>query len=95
MSQKFKRITNAKLHLHRQGGKNSGRDGITQVAETLFSLWSLIKEMHTETRAQNMESGGVVTYYNYLRKKELYDHSLYSCVVIVVCNLTFACCGRG
>ena len=66
MSQKFKRITNAKLHRHRQGRKNSGRDGITQVAETLFSLWSLTKEMHTETRAQNMESGRVVTYYNYL-----------------------------
>ena len=46
--------------------KKSGRDGITRVAETLFSLWSLIKEMHTETRAQNMESGGVVTYYSYL-----------------------------
>ena len=51
--------------------KNSGRDGITQVAETLFSLWSLIKEMHTETRARNMESGRVVTYYNYLGKATL------------------------
>ena len=71
MSQKFKKITNAKLHRHRQGGKNSGRDGITQVAETLFSLWSLIKEMHTETTAQNMESGGVVTYYNYMGKATL------------------------
>ena len=27
--------------------------------------------MHTEMRAQNMESGGVVTYYNYLGKATL------------------------
>ena len=51
--------------------KNSGRDGITQVAETIFSSWSLIKEMHTEMRAQNMESGGVFTYYNYQGKATL------------------------
>ena len=60
----MKRITNTKLR--RQGGKNSGRDGIIQVAKTLISLWSLAKEIHTETRAQNIEAGGVVIYYNYL-----------------------------
>ena len=51
--------------------KNSGRDCIIQIAKTLFSLWSLVKEMHTETRAQNIEAGGVVTYYNYLGKATL------------------------
>ena len=42
-----------------------------QVAKTLFSLWSLVKEMHTETRAQNILAGGVVTSYNYLGKATL------------------------
>ena len=49
---KFKRIANTKLR--RQGGKKSSRDGIILVAKTLFSLWSFVKEMHTETRAQNI-----------------------------------------
>ena len=49
----------------------SGRDGIIQIGKTLFSLWSLVKEMHTETRAQNIKAGGVVTYYNYLGKATL------------------------
>ena len=53
MLQKFKRITNTKLR--QQGRKNSGRNGIIQIAKTLFSLWSLAKEMHTKTRAQNIE----------------------------------------
>ena len=39
----FKRITNTKLC--RQGGKNSGRDGIIQIAKTLFSLWFLVKDI--------------------------------------------------
>ena len=52
------------------GRKNSARDGIIQIAKTLFSLWPLVKEMHTETRAQNIE-GGVVTYCNYLGKATL------------------------
>ena len=52
------------------GRKNSGRDGIIQIAKTLFSLWSLVKKMHTETRAQNIE-GGVFTCYNYLGKATL------------------------
>ena len=69
MLQKFKRITSTKLR--QQGGKTSGRDGIIQIAKTLFSLWSLVKEMHTETRAQNIKAGGVVTYYNYLGKATL------------------------
>ena len=69
---KFKRITNTKLR--RQDGnlkKNSGRDGIIQIAKTLFSLWSLVKKMDTETRAQNIKAGEVVTYYNYLGKATL------------------------
>ena len=62
-------ITNIKLH--RQGGKNSGRDGIIQITKTLFSLCTLVKEMHTGMRAQNIEAGKVVTYYNYLGKATL------------------------
>ena len=53
------------------GREKSGRDGIIQVVKTLSSLWSLVKEMHTETRAQNIEARGVVTYYNYLGKTTL------------------------
>ena len=69
VSKKFQRITNTKLC--QQRGKNSGRDGKIQIAKTLFSLWSLVKEMHTGTRAQNIETGGVVAYYNYLGKATL------------------------
>ena len=54
MYKKVKRITNIKLR--RQGGNQektvAGIDGILQIAQTLFSLWSLVKEMHTETKAQ-------------------------------------------
>ena len=54
MYKKVKRITNIKL---RRQGENqektvAGIDGILQIAKTLFSLWSLVKEMHTETKAQ-------------------------------------------
>ena len=65
-------MTNTKLR--GQGGnlkKDCGGDGIIQIAKTLFSLWSLVKEMHTETIAQNIEAGEVVTYYSYLEKATL------------------------
>ena len=32
--------------------KDTGKNGVIQIGKILFSLWYLVKEMHTEARVQ-------------------------------------------